>query len=71
MEQNSNQTAPNVPEKKNGFFSGLMFSVKSLGWLLYTALTIVLSTLMVMVITVCIVACVLSVYVLNMVDKTT
>lgn len=71
MEQNSNQTAPNVPEKKNGFFSGLMFSVKSLGWLLYTALTIVLSTLMVMVITGCIVACVLSVYVLNMVDKTT
>ena len=68
MNQKSKGAAHN---SLKGFFSGIAFSLKSVGWLIYTALTIVLSTLMVMVITCCIVACVLSVYVLNMVDKTT
>ncbi|MBQ9938716.1 MAG: transglycosylase domain-containing protein [Oscillospiraceae bacterium] len=61
----------NTPAAKKTFWSGILFTFKSVGWLLYTALTVVLSTLMVIVITCCIVASVLSVYILNMVDDTT
>ncbi|MBE6883098.1 MAG: hypothetical protein E7487_00680 [Ruminococcaceae bacterium] len=69
MKQNLNKTAPATG--KGTFWSGILFSLKSVGWLLYTALTVVLSTLMVLVITGCIVASVLSVYILNMIDDTT